>query len=71
MISDPNHERFYGDNNDRMPAFAEHDGDAAQNTLSHKQLGLIVDWLRGEWYEPPADSASAEGAAEQAAPAAK
>ena len=43
IISDPTHKRFYGESNDRMPAYAE--------TLSEKQLGLLVDWLRGEWYE--------------------
>jgi ubiquinol-cytochrome c reductase cytochrome b subunit len=52
MISNPGHDRFYGDNNDRMPAFAEHGGVAAENMLTQQQLGLIVDWLRGEWYEP-------------------
>jgi ubiquinol-cytochrome c reductase cytochrome b subunit len=65
MIGDPNHERFYGDNNDRMPAFAEHGGDASQNMLSQQQLGLIVDWLRNDWYEPPieADAEPATAAA--------
>ncbi len=53
MISNPNHERFYGENNDRMPAFAEHDADSPQNLLSQQQLELIVDWLRGQWYESP------------------
>jgi ubiquinol-cytochrome c reductase cytochrome b subunit len=47
IISDPNHERFYGENNDGMPAFG------TDRILDGRQIGLIVDWLRGEWYEPP------------------
>jgi ubiquinol-cytochrome c reductase cytochrome b subunit len=53
MISNPQHERFYREDNDRMPAFAKHGDDAPQNLLTAHALGLIVDWLRGEWYEPP------------------
>ena len=56
MISDPNHERYYADNNDRMPAFAKDGGDSSQNILSARQLGLLADWLRGQWYEPAAAS---------------
>lgn len=59
FISDPSSERFYSDNNDRMPSYAAHD-DARLNQLDAKSLGLIVDWLRGEWYRPetsPADAA--------------
>ncbi|HYO26119.1 MAG TPA: cytochrome b N-terminal domain-containing protein [Lacipirellulaceae bacterium] len=48
FISNPADERFYGDRNDRMPAFAPHD-DAQLNQLDAKSLGLIVDWLRGDW----------------------
>ena len=61
MISDPKHERFYRDDNDRMPSFAEHPPDAGGNLLNQQKLGLIVDWLRGHWYEPaanPPDSAA-------------
>jgi ubiquinol-cytochrome c reductase cytochrome b subunit len=53
MISNPKGERFYRDDNDRMPSFAVHAGDSPQNILSSQAMGLIVDWLRGEWYEPP------------------
>jgi ubiquinol-cytochrome c reductase cytochrome b subunit len=70
MISNPTHERFYADRNDRMPAFAEHGADTTNNMLTQKQLGLIVDWLRGDWYEPPvaeASGAKAEPAKESAA----
>jgi ubiquinol-cytochrome c reductase cytochrome b subunit len=51
FISDPEHERFYPDTNDRMPAFAASD-DPAANRLSPAELDLLVAWLRGEWYEP-------------------
>jgi len=51
IISNPEHERFYPDTNDRMPAFAASD-DPAANRLSPEDLDLLVVWLRGEWYEP-------------------
>jgi ubiquinol-cytochrome c reductase cytochrome b subunit len=47
IITNPKHERFYGKRSDRMPAFG------ADQILDAAALGLIVDWLRGEWYEPP------------------
>lgn len=55
MIRDPNHARFYGENNDRMPAFLEHPDQPLRNRLSAEQIGLIADWLRGDWYEPSGD----------------
>jgi ubiquinol-cytochrome c reductase cytochrome b subunit len=45
FISNPSHERFYGDRNDRMPAFHE------EKILSEQEIGLVADWLRGEWFE--------------------
>ncbi len=62
MIANPKHERFYRDENDRMPAFAERAGDSPQNMLSPQTLGLLVDWLRGEWYEPTSAEAPAPAA---------
>jgi ubiquinol-cytochrome c reductase cytochrome b subunit len=55
FIRNPADERFYGDMNDRMPAFAPHDNPQL-NQLDDKALGLIVDWLRGDWTraKPPA-----------------
>ena len=53
MISNPAHERFYGENNERMPAFVNAENPAS-STLNPKQLDLLVRWLRGEWYEPHA-----------------
>ncbi len=49
-ISNPASPRFYGKLNDRMPAYAA-STDPTQNTLSSEQLKLLVDWLRGQWYE--------------------
>ena len=47
FIGNAEHERFYGDRNDRMPLFGE------SKVLTVDELGLLVDWLRGEWFEPP------------------
>ena len=46
FISNPAHARFYGKRNDRMPAFGE------DRVLDDHAIGLIADWLRGDWYEP-------------------
>ncbi len=40
IISNPKHERFYGQRNDRMPAYGE------EKILDAHSIGLIVDWLR-------------------------
>jgi ubiquinol-cytochrome c reductase cytochrome b subunit len=46
FIGNPAHPDFYGDRNDRMPAFG------ADQVLDARSIGLLADWLRGEWYEP-------------------
>ncbi len=46
FISNPAHARFYGKRNDRMPAFGE------DKILDEHAIGLLADWLRGDWYEP-------------------
>jgi ubiquinol-cytochrome c reductase cytochrome b subunit len=48
FVSNPSHKRFYGDKNDRMPLFGE------KQLLTERQIEMVVDWLRGEWYEPGA-----------------
>ncbi len=53
IISNPGHTRFYGQRNDRMPAFGD------DRILEPQAVGLIADWLRGEWYEPAAEPAAA------------
>jgi ubiquinol-cytochrome c reductase cytochrome b subunit len=49
LIANVEHPRFYGDDNDRMPLFLE------EGALTERQIGLIVDWLRRDWYRPAAD----------------
>ena len=56
FISNPEHERFYPETNDRMPAFAPNTDNPATNRLSAEELTLLVAWLRGEWYEPDANA---------------
>lgn len=53
MISNPNHERYYAHAADeqQMPAFAAQPAGDPQNQLTPEQLGLLADWLRGDWYE--------------------
>ncbi len=51
IISNPAHARFYGERNDRMPEFAK------EGILDERAIGLIADWLRGEWYEPASKTA--------------
>lgn len=46
FVSDPTHTRFYGKRNDRMPAFG------AEGSLGEAEIGLLADWLRGDWYHP-------------------
>ncbi len=46
FVSDPAHERFYGKRNDRMPSYGR------DKSLDETSIGLVVDWLRGDWYEP-------------------
>jgi len=45
ILTNPKHERYYGKRNDRMPAFG------ADGILDAQAVRLLVDWLRGEWYE--------------------
>ena len=60
MIGNPLSDWFYpGERNDRMPSFAPAAGHPEMNLLSPTELDLLVNWLRGEWYEAPT-SASAE-----------
>ena len=47
FISNPAHADFYGKRNDRMPLFGE------KQILDAKTIGILADWLRGEWYEAP------------------
>ncbi|MBI3850737.1 MAG: cytochrome b N-terminal domain-containing protein [Verrucomicrobia bacterium] len=46
FITNPAHPSFYGERNDRMPAFG------AKQILDLPSIGLVADWLRGQWPEP-------------------
>lgn len=46
FINNPTHPTYYGERNDRMPAFG------ASQILDSKAIDLVADWLRGTWYEP-------------------
>ena len=46
FVKNPGHEKFYPENNDRMPAFG------VKEILTDNEIGLIADWLRGDYYEP-------------------
>lgn len=51
FIRDPEHADFYGRRNDRMPRFG------AQALLTEAQIGLLADWLRGDWHGPAGGTA--------------
>ncbi len=42
FLKNPGHERFYGKNNDRMPAFGK------TSRLNARELALLIRWLREE-----------------------
>ncbi len=52
FISNPSHERFYADGNDRMPGFAK-GKDSKAHILTRRQIELLVDWLRRDYFQPP------------------
>ena len=59
FIADPSHESFYGDENDRMPAFAADQEDTTKNLLSALEIKMLARWLRGDdrnLGQPEADS---------------
>jgi ubiquinol-cytochrome c reductase cytochrome b subunit len=51
IIANAADRRFYRNDNDRMPIYAESPNDPAKNILQQRELGLLTDWLRGEWFE--------------------
>ena len=48
FIANPDHDRFYMGNNDRMPAFAEDAADPSKNLLTPHDIDMLVRWLRGD-----------------------
>ena len=53
FVKNPEHEKFYPENNDRMPAFGE------KNILTDEEIGLIADWLREDYFIKPEGEAAA------------
>ena len=51
IISNPADKQFYGKRNDRMPAYAESPSEPGKNVLAQRDIELVADWLRGDWYE--------------------
>ena len=51
IIGDPNHRRFYGPENDRMPAFGANIEKPAENQLTASQISMLADWLRGQYID--------------------
>jgi quinol-cytochrome oxidoreductase complex cytochrome b subunit/mono/diheme cytochrome c family protein len=49
FIRNPTDDRFYGDRNDRMPAFADRSQPHGNHLLTDRELRLLVDWLRRQW----------------------
>ncbi len=60
VIRNPAHERFYGENNDRMPAFGKR--------ITDREIGLLADWLRGDWFEPDDNRPSSDEPPAEKAP---
>ncbi len=48
MLHDPTQLEYYGAENDGMPSFG------VEGSLTTTQMELLADWLRGDWYVPPA-----------------
>ncbi len=47
FIKNPSDKRFYGEINDRMPAYH------ADGVLTERQIEMIVEWMRGEYIPTP------------------
>jgi ubiquinol-cytochrome c reductase cytochrome b subunit len=46
FVNDPSHPRFFGRDNDRMPSYG------TEKSLSQREIEMVVDWIRQEWYTP-------------------
>lgn len=58
FIKNPEHKRFYGRENDNMPIYGpkldRRGREERPALMGDDEIGLIVDWLRGDYYMPPA-----------------
>ncbi len=50
FIAHAGDERFFGERNDRMPAFG------VTHMRTDQEIGLVADWLRGDWYRPDSEA---------------
>jgi ubiquinol-cytochrome c reductase cytochrome b subunit len=50
FMANPAAKRFYGKQNDRMPAYAP-SAHSAENILNAHQIEMLTNWLRGDWFE--------------------
>ena len=50
FIADPTSPKYYGKNNDRMPAYRPAEGDAL---MTEQEVDMLADWLSGVWYRAP------------------
>jgi ubiquinol-cytochrome c reductase cytochrome b subunit len=55
FVTDPTHPRFFGRDNDRMPSYGP------EKSLSQKEIEMVVDWIREEWYSPKAAAKKVAG----------
>lgn len=49
IISNPADPKYYGSDNDRMPAYYPNEEDAL---MTKEQIEILADWLHGKWYRP-------------------
>ncbi len=54
FIGNPASDHFYGRRNDRMPAYTR------DQVITAHEISLLTDWMRGEWYRPPAPATTNE-----------
>jgi len=54
FIWDPSHSSFYGERNDDMPSFG------AEGRLTVDEIGILADWIRGDWYQATMVASGAE-----------
>jgi ubiquinol-cytochrome c reductase cytochrome b subunit len=46
FVNDPSHVRYFGRDNDRMPSYGK------EKSLTQREIEMVVDWIRQEWYVP-------------------
>jgi len=64
IIANPEHVRFYPDNNDEMPAYFDNTDAPEKNKLTEEELDAVVDWIRAKSEELALAAEEAEGSGE-------